>query len=81
MCAVTLTLSACGSFGKAQQTPTPRSEAVCDRSPPSPVPEIPATHPELEAAHRMLLALYHAEIIKYLDERRCRLRVREENAR
>lgn len=54
---------------------------VCDRSPPAPVPEIPATHPELEASYRVLLALYHAEIIKYLEERRCRLRVREENAR
>lgn len=54
---------------------------VCDRSPPEPLPEIPATHPELEAAHRMLIGLYHAEIVKYLAEVRCRRAVREENAR
>lgn len=79
--AVMLTLPACTSFGRGQAPQMPRSEMVCDRSPPEPLPEIPATHPELEAAHRMLIGLYHAEIVKYLAEVRCRRAVREENAR
>lgn len=79
--AVMLTLPACGSFGTGRQQAMPRSEMVCDRSPPAPMPDVPATHPELEASYRMLQGLYHAEIIKFIEEARCRRAVREENAR
>lgn len=78
--AAMLILSSCGSFNQRPLPPMTRSEMVCDRSPPEPIPEIPSTHPELEAAHRTLISLYHAEIIKYIAEMRCRQKVRAENA-
>ena len=79
--AALLTLSSCQSFGRDRQTSMPRSEAVCDASPPQPAPEIPATHPELEASHRQLQGLYRDEVTKYVESTLCRLKVRAENAR
>lgn len=78
--AALLTLSSCASFGRQPLTLTPRSEQVCDRTPPAPIPPIPDTHPELEAGHRQLIGLYRDEIIKFVEETRCRARVRAENA-
>ena len=78
---VLLTLSSCQSFGRGRSTSMPRSEAVCDASPPQPAPEIPATHPEMEAAHRQLQGLYRDEVTKYVESTLCRLKVRAENAR
>lgn len=78
--AVMLTLASCGSFGKQSTGLTPRSEQVCDQPPPSPVPPIPDTHPELEAIFRRVLGLYRDEVTKDQAERTCRAAVRRENA-
>lgn len=78
--AVLSTLSSCASFGRQPTMLTPRSEQVCDPTPPAPVPPIADTHPELEAGHRQLLGLYRDEIIKFLESSRCRAAVRAENA-
>lgn len=78
--AAVLTLSSCGSFGPRVMGPTPRSESVCDQSPPEPIPPIPDEHPGLEAAFRTLIGLYHGEIVKAGVERDCRAAVRRENA-
>lgn len=79
--AATWTLSSCASLGKPVTTLTPRSEAACDKSPPEPVPPIPGTHPDFEAAFRLLTGLYSNEITKYVDDMLCRLDVREANAK
>lgn len=78
--AVALTLSSCASFGQRATALTPRSESVCDQSPPEPIPPIPDEHPGLEAAFRALIGLYHGEIVKAGVERDCRAAVRRENA-
>jgi hypothetical protein len=78
--AVLLTLSSCASFAPAPTGLTPRSEAVCDQAPPAPVPTIPDTHPEIEAAFRETLALYRDEVTKFFAGSGCRAKVRAENA-
>lgn len=74
-----LTLSACASFGRPATQLTPRSESVCDQSPPAPIPPVPDQHPFLEAWARTLAGLYHDEIIKFVESSRCRAKVRAEN--
>lgn len=78
--AALLTLTSCASFGPRGTGLTPRSESVCDQTPPEPIPPIPAEHPGLEAVFRTLIGLYHSEIVKDAVERGCRAAVRRENA-
>lgn len=78
--AVALTLSSCASFGRPATTLTPRSEQVCDSSPPAPIPPIADTHPELEAIFRQVLGLYRDEVTKHFAEAACKAGVRRENA-
>ena len=78
--AALLTLPSCASFGRPATTLTPRSESVCDQSPPEPIPPIPDEHPGLEAAFRAVIGLYRNEIVKDTSERACRAAVRKENA-
>jgi len=78
--AAALTLPSCASFGKPATTLTPRSELVCDQTPPEPLPPIPDDHPGLEAAFREIIGLYRNEIVKDSSERSCRAAVRKENA-
>jgi hypothetical protein len=77
--AALLTLPSCASFGKPVTTLTPRSESVCDQAPPTPLPPIPNTQPEIFAAMREIMGLYRDEITKDHFERDCRAKVREEN--
>ena len=77
--AALLILSSCTSFGRQPATLTPRSEQVCDSTPPAPIPPIADTHPELEAGFRQLIGLYRDEIIKFAESSRCRAQVRAEN--
>lgn len=73
-------LPSCASF-KAAPTPlTPRSESVCDRIPPAPVPPIPSDAVQAWAAFREVLGLYRDEILKGRVEATCRAAVRAENA-
>lgn len=78
--AALLTLPSCSSFGRPATTLTPRSESVCDQSPPEPLPPIPDEHPGLEAAFRAVIGLYRNEIVKDISDRACRAAVRKENA-
>jgi hypothetical protein len=78
--AALLTLPSCASFGRPAPTLTPRSESVCDQTPPEPIPPIPDEHPGLEAAFRAVIGLYRNEIVKDTSERTCRAAVRKENA-
>jgi hypothetical protein len=78
--AALLTLPSCSSFGRPVTTLTPRSESVCDQTPPEPIPPIPDEHPGLEAAFRAVIGLYRNEIVKDTSERSCRGAVRKENA-
>lgn len=77
--AALLTLSACASFGRPATTLTPRSESVCDQTPPAPIPPVPDQHPASEAWARTLIGLYRDEIIKFVESSRCRAKVRAEN--
>ena len=74
------TLPSCASFGTHGTGLTPRSESVCDSTPPAPIPPIPDTHPALEAVFRAVLGLYRDEVTKDVEERSCRAKVRAENA-
>lgn len=74
-----LTLPSCSSFGRPATTLTPRSESVCDQTPPEPLPPIPDEHPGLEAAFRAVIGLYRNEIVKDSSDRACRAAVRKEN--
>lgn len=78
--AAALTLSSCQSFAPRGTGLTPRSESVCDQTPPEPLPPIPDEHPALEAAFRIVIGLYRNEIVKDSSERSCRAAVRKENA-
>lgn len=74
-------LTSCASWTRRGSASTPRSEAVCDQAPPTPVPPQPRTEPEHAAWVRILMALYEFEVDKYNIAQPCRERVRAENAK
>lgn len=73
-------LASCASWLQPASALTPRSEAVCDQAPPTPLPPIPPTDPEFSAWARILIGLYEWEVDKATIERPCRAAVRAENA-
>jgi hypothetical protein len=73
-------LSSCASLAPHATTLTPRSEAVCDQAPPSPIPPIGNTRAEIEAGYRHAIGQIRDEVTKYLSGQRCREAVRAENA-
>lgn len=79
--AVPLILGSCASFGKPATTLTPRSESVCDQAPPSALPPIPESQPEIFAAFRQVIGQYRDEILKAQIGQACRDQVRAENAK
>ena len=78
--AAALILTSCASFAPRGMGPTPRSESVCDQAPPEPIPPIPDDRSGVDAVFRILIGLYHGEVIKAGIERDCRAAVRRENA-
>ncbi|WP_081033497.1 hypothetical protein [Xylella fastidiosa] len=73
--AVSLLLASCTSLAPPGILPTTRSEAVCDRLPPLPVPSISNEQPEIFAIFRRVIGLHINEINKYNAQAACRAQV------